>query len=278
MKRLLRCRAMQLFIFIAVIGGNFVYSEKVDARSRQNYVIRLTDEEIKGLLQMREEEKLARDVYTALNTKWNTNIFKKISHAEQKHMNAVGRLLKKFGIEDPVTDDAIGVFSNPAFENLFTTLVAKGSSSYLDALMVGAQIEDMDINDLNDLIDNIDKSNIKRVYKALRKGSYHHLKAFNKEIINNDGVYNPEYITQDEYDDIVGSGNKKYGKRNGQSGNNSGRRGNSGRQGGSANGGSRGQGGNNSGTCDGTGQGNKGGGNGGNRGQGSGNGGRGRNQ
>ena len=264
MKSLFRCRVIQLVLFISVIAGNFVYSEKVQARARQNYVIRLSDEEINGLLQMREEEKLARDVYTALNAKWNANIFKKIARAEQKHMNAVGRLLKKFDIEDPITNDTIGVFSNPALENLFTTLLAKGSKSYLDALMVGAQIEDMDINDLNVLIGATDKSNIKRVYKSLRKGSYHHLKAFNKTIIDNGGIYNPEYLSQDEFDDIVSKGNKKYGKRNGQHGNNSGRGGNDGSgQGGNTNNGGSGQGGNNGGACDGTGQGNKGGGNGG---------------
>ena len=38
---------------------------------------------------MREEEKVARDVYLSLNDTWNLRIFKNITSSEQTHMNAI---------------------------------------------------------------------------------------------------------------------------------------------------------------------------------------------
>jgi hypothetical protein len=201
--------ALQFFVIMALMAGIGFTSSKIQASRRQNSVIRLSDSEIDGLLRMREEEKLARDVYRVFATKWGNNIFTKISRAEQKHMNSVGRLLKKYGITDPITNDTTGAFSNATFEDLFNTLVTKGNNSYLDALMIGALIEDMDINDLNSLLNETDKSNIKRVYKNLKRGSTNHLKAFTKQIEENGSEYIPEYISEEEYDDIISSNNKQ---------------------------------------------------------------------
>ena len=49
----------------------------------------LTDDETYWLTYMREEEKVARDVYLYLNEKWNVRIFKNIAASEQTHMDAI---------------------------------------------------------------------------------------------------------------------------------------------------------------------------------------------
>ena len=49
----------------------------------------LTPEEAAGLTLMREEEKLARDVYQYLYEQWGQRVFKNIAGSEQTHMNAV---------------------------------------------------------------------------------------------------------------------------------------------------------------------------------------------
>jgi hypothetical protein len=56
----------------------------------------LTDAEIAGLKLMREEEKLARDVYMELYDKWNLPIFNNIANSEQTHTDAVKTLLPDF--------------------------------------------------------------------------------------------------------------------------------------------------------------------------------------
>jgi hypothetical protein len=53
---------------------------------------------------MREEEKLARDMYLTLNTYFPAKIFTNIAATEQKHFDALGKKLDLYGIADPATD------------------------------------------------------------------------------------------------------------------------------------------------------------------------------
>lgn len=95
----------------------------------------ISEEEKKSLLQMREEEKLAHDVYTALYQKWGKQILSNIAASEQTHTGAVLGLLTKYNIPDPAKSEA-GVFTSPEIQKLYDTLVAQGNTSLLDALIV----------------------------------------------------------------------------------------------------------------------------------------------
>lgn len=161
--------------------------------------------ELSGLVFMREEEKLARDVYITLFNKWGVNIFTNISSSEKTHMDAVLILLNKYSIADPVGFNGLGVFSNVTLQYLYSQLVVQGSVSIVQAYKVGATIEDLDIFDLkNALLDN-DNQDIKLVYEMLTKGSRNHMRSFYKNIISVGGTYAPQYITQDEFNAIIGS-------------------------------------------------------------------------
>ena len=83
----------------------------------------LSEAELALLQHMREEEKLARDVYITLNEKWNDKVFLKISASEQRHMDAVLNLLKKYNLPDPVGDNGVGVFTDGDLQELYTDLV-----------------------------------------------------------------------------------------------------------------------------------------------------------
>ena len=50
---------------------------------------------------MAEEEKLAGDVYLALNEKWNLRVFDNIGKAERTHEAAVKTLLNRYSLPDP---------------------------------------------------------------------------------------------------------------------------------------------------------------------------------
>jgi hypothetical protein len=163
----------------------------------------LSDKEIAGLILMREEEKLARDVYTTLGNIWGTKIFSNISASEQTHTDAVKVLLIRYGITDPVTKDTVGVFASKAMQDLYNTLITKGKNSLTDALIVGAMIEDLDIRDLETLKQDTTKEDILTTYNSLQKGSRNHLRAFVKNIQANGGSYTPQYISQDEYNSII---------------------------------------------------------------------------
>lgn len=163
----------------------------------------LTQEEIDGLLLMREEEKLARDVYLELYDIFGQQIFSNIAQSEQTHTNAIKSLLDKYDLDDPVISDERGVFTNQELETLYNQLVEQGSVSLLDALKVGATIEDLDIKDLQELNEITDNQDISEVYNNLEKGSRNHLRSFVGVIEKNGGTYEPQYITEDYYNSII---------------------------------------------------------------------------
>lgn len=49
---------------------------------------------------MREEEKLARDVYLTFGEKWGLTLFTNIAKSEQTHTDAVKTLLDRYEIKD----------------------------------------------------------------------------------------------------------------------------------------------------------------------------------
>ncbi len=165
----------------------------------------LDDVERSGILQMREEEKLARDVYNYLYTKWNIPIFSNIARAEETHMNAVGVLIERYHLDDPIKSDIPGKFMNSEIQRLYDELTKAGSKSLVAALKIGATIEDLDIKDLEDLMEKTDNDDIKIVYQNLDKGSRNHLRAFYSQLRRNGEDYKAQYISENYLQKIVNS-------------------------------------------------------------------------
>lgn len=140
----------------------------------------LSQEEQDGLIHMRIEEKLARDVYIVMGELWNHKVFLNIQLSEQKHMDAVKRLLDKYSVTDPLTTDSVGVFPDPQFQQMYYQLVQQGNQSLEEALLVGKSIEELDIADLEYQLSFVDNPDIIRVYENLKAGSENHLAAFIK--------------------------------------------------------------------------------------------------
>lgn len=138
----------------------------------------LSEAEAASVAFMREEEKLARDVYQLLFEKWGLTTFANIAAAEQRHFEAVGALLARYGIPDPAENLHPGVFSNPELAALYHQLVEKGTRSLADAVEVGILIEKTDIADIEEALPLVSKLDVKRVYANLLDGSLNHLEAF----------------------------------------------------------------------------------------------------
>ena len=157
-----------------------------------------------SLIFMREEEKLARDVYITMYSKWGYNIFNNISSSEQQHTDGVKLLLDRYGITDPVSSDAIGDFTNSELWDLYQTLKTDGDSSLVHALSVGALIEEIDIRDLDlKYNENIDNQDIIYVYQILMDGSHNHLRAFVRTLSDQGITYVPQVLSEEEYLSII---------------------------------------------------------------------------
>jgi hypothetical protein len=126
----------------------------------------LSDTEKDGIIFMREEEKLARDVYLSFYEKYGMKIFNNIAKSESTHMASMKMLLDKYDLKDPVINDEIGIFQNEVLSNLYTQLTKDGDVNLLEALKVGATIEDLDIRDLMLFDDDVQSEDILLVYKA----------------------------------------------------------------------------------------------------------------
>lgn len=140
----------------------------------------LTEEERAGLIHMRLEEKVARDVYIVMGNLYNHQVFLSIQLSEQKHMDAMKKLLTKYNVEDPVTTEEVGVFSDPDFQALYDQFILQGQVSLHEALLVGKTIEELDITDLSYQLSFVDNPDIIKVYNNLLAASQSHLAAFNK--------------------------------------------------------------------------------------------------
>lgn len=204
---------------------------RLASQQTNEYVLPSPDElsqvEAEALLFMREEEKLARDVYTALYSTWGTPIFQNISASEQAHMDAIKNLLDTYNLADPVQMQP-GVFTDPELQALYDELVAHGNISLEEALQVGAAIEEIDILDLLTRLAQTDNLDIQRVFNSLLHGSQNHLRSFTNTLQMQTGdTYQPQYLSLEEFQAIISQSNpggaNGNGAQDGQGGN--GRRG-----------------------------------------------------
>ena len=166
-----RFMALGLFFVMALGSSGALQAATLSAAATEDLVF------------MREEEKLARDVYLTLYDKWNMRIFKTISTSEQNHMDAVKVLLDRYGIPDPVAGNGVGVFTDQGLQESYDDFVDQGLVSLLDAMMVGAAIENADIESLNAALAVPGlPADVQRVYGNLLKASNNHLDAFNYQL------------------------------------------------------------------------------------------------
>lgn len=186
-------------------GNTSIDPDELDSTLDAIPAASLTAAEAGGILFMREEEKLARDVYLQLYDMWGTNTFNNIGSSEQTHMDAMKTLIDRYGLSDPAEGLGIGEFTDPVLQQLHDELIEQGSRSELDALKVGAAIEEIDIMDLEEYLQQTENQDIGIVYENLLKGSRNHLRSFVSVMENRGYTYEPQYISVDRYEDITGS-------------------------------------------------------------------------
>lgn len=193
-------------VLTACGGGGDDATALLESQGRIRIEDGLSPEEIEGLMFMREEEKLAHDVYVALHERWGAQVFANIAEAETEHTEAIRRLIVAHGLEDPAADTAPGEFVNADLQALYDRLIAMGEPSLVDALSVGCLIEEIDIRDIEAkkaLV--VDEPDIIRVYDHLLCGSRNHLRAFNQNMVQQGQIYVPTVLSQANWDAIADS-------------------------------------------------------------------------
>ena len=187
--------------------------------------VQLTEAEENYILYMREEEKLARDVYLTLYELWGAEIFANISESEQRHMDALKSLVTRYDLIDPVVNDAVGEFANTDFADLYDQFVTDGAESLEAAFGRGVYIEELDIADLEQALAETSMRAVERVFQNLLNGSYNHLDAFQRAI-EADGTECPAQLglgdctcPEGQECTMMRQGNRRSGNRAGEGNN-----------------------------------------------------------
>lgn len=164
----------------------------------------LTPAETADLRFMREEEKLARDVYLQLFDQWATQPFANVASSEQSHMDAMLRLLRRYQLADPAAGKTIGEFNDSTLQALHDNLMALGSASELAALKVGGFIEEADMRDIAAAMDRSQQADIDQTYARLLCGSRNHLRAYAAAVsLTSATGYVAQVLNQPEVDATV---------------------------------------------------------------------------
>ena len=172
----------------------------------------LTEQEKSDLIFLRQEEKLAHDVYVYAYQKYAHFVFNNISNSEQTHIDNMTALLSKYNVVDPAAGMANGVFADSDLQNLYTQLITKVNLSLADALEVGATIEDLDISDIDRFYANTTKTDILKVYDVLNCGSRNHLRGFTGQLKPLGVTYIPQFLSVSDYQNILNGSHENCGK------------------------------------------------------------------
>lgn len=106
-------------------------------------------------------------------------------------------------------DYRVSTFVKQGLVSLFENLLKNGRLSALEALYVGAAIEEVDVLDLMQAIDNTGNEDMRKMYENLLCGSRNHLRTYINQIAEQGISYEAQFLGQDEIDAIAGSQTKR---------------------------------------------------------------------
>ena len=137
--------------------------------------------------------------------------FQNISISEERHISELKGIATRNNLTIPETviNDERGKFQNETLQNLYDELVSTGNQSLIDALKVGAKVEEVDIKDLEESIENTRIQGLKQIYIRLKNASENHLRAFVKSMKKQGLDYQPVLLAKADFDKIVSPENVK---------------------------------------------------------------------
>lgn len=126
----------------------------------------------------RDEERMARDLYTLFGQTYDAPVFDRIAASEQQHFDAIGTLVARYGVADPAAGQPAGTYATAEVQALYDQWKSQGLESQDAALAVGVALEQADIADLQDMIARTAQPDVHQVLTHLLAASQRHLAAF----------------------------------------------------------------------------------------------------
>jgi len=160
-------------------------------------------DEQRDLQRIREQRKLARDLYWDLAKHWGSLVLVRLGAAEQAHLNALDTLLDHYDLSDPVAGPAVGESGDPKFHALHAQIVEVGHRSEMAASQAGLLVEEMSLSDLAAARARTRRPEIAAVYDDLLRDSRNHLRALFRQMQRFEGEYVPQSLSLSDFEAIV---------------------------------------------------------------------------
>lgn len=164
--------------------------------------LELSDQEVKDIRYMRQEESLAYDIYNRFYEEYGVQAFDNIKYSEQVHADVFKELIEKYGLEDSY-NESTNSFESQEVTDLRDKLVERGMEGEVEALKVAVEIEDQNVAHLREKLDNADNENLQELYSNLLEDSKRHLTAFDRQLDMRDVEYTPNHISKSDYEEIT---------------------------------------------------------------------------
>jgi hypothetical protein len=175
--RMIICALVLFWLSTITTTGTCLAAEKGQAEKNAA----LGTDTLDALRYIREEVKLARDLYGALSDIWGLEVFENTAKSKQLLMNAVSYLLKPYGFDDPA--DNAGKFVDSDLQELYSYLIDQGKVSRNNAIDVTILIEQTVIADLNDVLLQTNEKDVHKVLTLLMEGSENHLHEISRYLV-----------------------------------------------------------------------------------------------
>lgn len=157
-----------------------------------------------------DEERMAGELYLALGEMHAARPFTNIPRAEARHRELLQNLAARAGLPIPAATVA-GRYETAAIQARYDALLARGRGSPLEALKVGALVEEQDIADLRALAITTDQAELKAAIAALERGSQHHLNAFVRNLEARGVSYAPQVLDAEVYAALIADNCERAG-------------------------------------------------------------------
>ena len=163
----------------------------------------LSEAEVEAIHYLREVEKLARDVLLAFDEQWQAGEFGRVAESENTHTEAIKALIDRYNLWDPSSVTWDGYYNNEELLALYRQFKRQGERSLVDAIRVGATVQEISILDLREYRAETDDEDLQMVYENLLRASRNHLRVFTTLLQQQGETYENKYLSQDLFDEIV---------------------------------------------------------------------------
>jgi hypothetical protein len=165
----------------------------------------LSTAETNALIVVHENQKLSLFVYDSLYAIWGINPFGNIRSAESQHVNFLNDVAGNYALELETNEpgNSVATFTTPQAETIYQESISKGSLSVVDALKMGARLEEMSLQVLHNAKAVTIKSDLLHTFDILAMGSKNNLQAFNRRLKMYGITYEPGFLEQKDFRNII---------------------------------------------------------------------------